>query len=229
MHLTRIRFQKTLKYGIVGNQVRIHLDQVFFIEFQSRVTFLNRISCFIITLNKLPQLITLPVIRILHHQVGSLNRASHHGTARHQFTEGAGPQRTCHTAHTIDSFEDIHIVTVILSKTLTVLDRHLNLIGNLFISIIYFTFHAHGIADLISGGPEDYIRTFIYEGKQTLNQMVYKPILIQVVALFCGHIQNPRRLNIPFFVRSYKLCIHAQMPHAVCGNLLGQSHRHHLF
>ena len=90
-HFPRIRFQKTLKYGIVGDQVGVHLQQVLFIEFQSGIPFLDGVSHLIIAFNKLPKLVAGTVIRILHHQVGTLDGASHLGTAVHNVTERAAP------------------------------------------------------------------------------------------------------------------------------------------
>ena len=52
---------------------------------------LDGVSHLIIAFNKLPKLVAGTVIRILHHQVGTLDGASHLGTAVHNVTERAAP------------------------------------------------------------------------------------------------------------------------------------------
>ena len=59
--------------------------------------------------------------------------------------------------------------------------------------------------------------------------MINKTVLIKVIAFLCGNIQDPGGLNLAILIAVNKLSIHAQMPHAVCRDLPGQSHRHHLF
>ena len=58
--------------------------------------------------------------------------------------------------------------------------------------------------------------------------MVYKTVFVQVIAFFRRYVQDTGRLDLPVFVRCDKLGILAQMPHAVCGDLLSQSNRNHL-
>ena len=203
-----IPFYKTLEYGVIRDKVGIHLNQILFIELQRGISFFNRITDLIIALKELPQLITRAVIRILHHQVGTLNWTAYFGTACHQTTEGAVPKCHDQTSDTVDSHEDLHIVAVILCKTLPVLNLHLNLIFDFFISIIDLALHLERVADLIAGRPEDDIRSFIDESHKPLNQMVNEPVLIQIIAFLCRHIQHPCRLNVTILVACNKLCVH---------------------
>ena len=220
--------KKTLKYCIIGNQVGIHLDQIFLIKLESSILHLNGITYFIVILQKLPELIAGPVIRILHNQVRSLDWASHLGAAGHQSTESGILQRHYHTSYTVDSHEDIHIVRIILCKALAVFHLHFNLVLNLLIGIIHLTLIAEYILGFIPGCPENDIRTFIDEGYQTLNQMIDKAVFIQIIAFLRTDIQHTGRLNVSVLTAGDELRIHAQMPYTVRSDFPGKCHRHNL-
>ena len=228
LKITLITLDKTLKYGIIGDQVRIHLDHVFFVEFQCRIPFLDRIADLVIAFQKLPQFIAGPIVRILHQQVRSLNRASNDRAPLHQTAEGTVSQ--CHnkTSDTVDTHEYVHIIAVIFNKALTFFDLHLNLIFDFLISVIHFTFKFKIIADLIACRPEDHICTFIDEGHKLLDKMIDKTVFIHIIAFFNRNIQNSCRLDIPVLIACDKLGIHTQMPNAVRSDLLCQSHRNNL-
>ena len=187
-HLTRIRLQQALKYRIIGNQVDIHLQQILFVKFQRTVLLLDRIADFIVVLDKLPQLIARPVIRILHHQVCPLDRAVHTCAAVHNITKGTRPQNPRHPAHTVDPLEYAHVIGVIFHQALAVSDLHFHFIGNFLIRIVNRALHAHDIARFIAGRPEDDIRPLVHKCKQPLDQMINETVFIQIITFLRRHI-----------------------------------------
>ena len=99
------------------------------------------------------------------------------------------------------------MVSIIFHVALPVFDRHFNFIGDFLIRVVDLALHAHDIACLISGRPEDDIRSLIYECEQPLNQVVDEPVLVQIEAFLAGDIQNSGRLDLSIFIRGDKLCI----------------------
>ena len=99
------------------------------------------------------------------------------------------------------------MVGIIFHVALPVFDRHLDFVGNLFIRVVDLTLHAHNVACLVAGRPEDDIRSLIYECEQPLNQVVDEPVLVQIEAFLAGNIQNSGRLDLSIFIRGDKLCI----------------------
>ena len=152
----------------------------------------------------------------------------HLGTSIHDLTKRTGAQDTGHSSHTVDPFEDAHVIGIVFHQALLVLDGHLHLVGDLLVGIINLAFHIQDIASLIAGLPEDNIRSLIYKGEQPLDQMIYEPIFIQIIALLRRHIQNARRLHLSRGIGRDKLCVLAKMAHTVCRDLLGQRHRYDL-
>ena len=106
IQLSRISLQQRLENRVVGDQIGIHLDHIFFIELQGTVLSLDGVTHLIITLQKLPELITGSIVGILHDQVGTLDRASHLGAACHDTAEGAVAQGQHQTTHAVDPHED---------------------------------------------------------------------------------------------------------------------------
>ena len=168
-------------------------------------------------------------MRILHDQVGTLDRTSDLRTPCHQIAEGGILQ--CHdkTPYAVNTHEEIHVVRVIFYKTLAILDRHFNLIIDLFISVVNLGFIHQGILRFIARRPEDQVRTLIDEGHKSLNQVIDKTILIQVIRLIHADVQNMRRLDVTVLTARDILRIHAKMTHAVRRNLLCQRYRNNLF
>ena len=89
--------------------------------------------------------------------------------------------------------------------------------------------HLQGVAGLVAGGPENHVRALIDEGDQPLDQVVDKPVFVQVVGFLHGHVQYFGGLNFPVLAAGNELGVHAQMADAVGGDLPGQCHGHHLF
>ena len=187
-HIPLIRLKNTFKYGIIGDEVNVHLQKILFIKLQRGVLLLDGISHLIVALDKLPQLVALSIVRIFHHQVGPLDRAPHLGAAIHQITERTGAQRPRQTAHAVDSFKEIHMVGITFHIALPVFDRHFDFIGNFFICVIDLALHTHDIACLIAGRPKDDICSLIHKGEQALNQVIDEPVLVQVKTLLAGDI-----------------------------------------
>ena len=203
-HGTWIRFQQTLEYRVVTDEVHIHLELILFIEGQRRILLLDGVANLVIAFHELPQLVAGTVIGILHHQVGPLDRASYPGAAVHNIAERACPQHSCQTAHTIDPFEDIHVIRVILHGTLPVFNTHLHPVGNFLVGIIHLGLHAHNIAGLVPGGPEDHVGALVHKRKQTLDQMIHKPVFIQVIAFLDRAVEDMGRLDLTSRIGSDK-------------------------
>ena len=117
-------------------------------------------------------------MRVLHHQVGSLNRASNLLAASHDAAEGALTQSHYKTSNTVDTHEDGHVVAVILDVALLALHLHLDTILDILVSIVDFALHSEEALLLVAGRPEDYICSLINEGDKPLNQVVDEPVLV---------------------------------------------------
>ena len=59
--------------------------------------------------------------------------------------------------------------------------------------------------------------------------MIDESVLVEVVGLLSGHIQDSGRLDVSVLVACDELGVHAQVTHAVCADLLGKGNRHNLF
>lgn len=224
-----ICLQKALEHRIVGNQVGEQLDLVFLVEFQGGVPLLDGVAHLVIALQKLPEPIAHPVVRILHDGVGSLDGASHLGAALHDAAEGAGAQGHDHPAHPVDAHKDGHVVAVVFREALGILDLHFQLVLDLLVSVVHLAVHAQGVAGLVAGGPEDHVGALIDEGDEPLDQVINKPVFVQVIGFLYGHVQHTGGLNVPVLAAGDELGVHAQVPDAVGGDLPGQGHGHHLF
>ena len=59
--------------------------------------------------------------------------------------------------------------------------------------------------------------------------MIYKSVLIKIIALLCRHIENFGRLHLSGSICGYELCVLTEMAHAVGTDLLRQGNRNDLF
>ena len=59
--------------------------------------------------------------------------------------------------------------------------------------------------------------------------MIYKSVLIKIIALLCRHIENFGRLHLSGSICCYELCVLTEMAHAVGTDLLRQGNRNDLF
>ena len=223
--LTPVRIKDRLEDRIVHDLVRIQLIQIFLIKLQRRLLHVDGISDLLICLEELPELVAYTIISVLDEQVCPLYRTAHLRTAVHQLAEWAVFQRHCHTAHTVDAHEDIHIVAVIFGKALQIFDGHLDLIVDLFVCIVYMTGKCQPAPLLISRRPENHVRTLVYEADEALDEIVDEAVFVQIIGILDRYIQYLDRADLAVLCAGYELCILAEMAHALGGYALGERDR----
>ena len=226
--VARVAFKNAFENGVIGNQACLQLEEVFLVKLQRSVDLLDAIAQAVVALQKLPELIALTVIWVLHQQVRALNRTAYSGAARHQRAKGAGPQTHDHTAYAVDTHEHIHVLVVVLREALPVFDLHFKTVLDRLIGVVDLALHGKRVHRLIAGRPENEVRALIDERHEALDQMVNKAVLIQVVAVLRGDVQNFCWLNVAVLVGGDELCVLAEMAHTVRRDLLRQRHRHDL-
>ena len=220
---------QALKDGVVVDEVGVHLHHVLVIERQRLLLHVDVVAHLVIALHKLPQLVALAVVGVLHDEVGALDGAADRAAAVHDLAERRATQRHDQTAHAVDAHKDVHVVGIVLGKALAVLDRHLDVVLDLFVRIVDLTVHLKSVADLVARRPKDHVGTLVHKRQQALNQMVDKAVLVQVVGLDGVNVEDARGVDATIVARRQELRVLTQMTDAVGANLFGKRERHHLF
>ena len=171
------------EYRVVHDEVGVHLEEVLLVELNCGLLHIDCVTHAVVPFEELPERVAFSVVRVLHHQVGSLNRASNLLAASHDAAEGALTQSHYQTSYTVDTHEDGHVVAVVLDIALLALHLHLDAVLDVLVCIVDFALHGEKTFLLVSGRPEDYICSLINEGDQPLNQVVDEPVLVEVVGL----------------------------------------------
>ena len=192
---------QALKDGVVVNEVGVHLHHVLVIERQRLLLHVDVVAHLVVALHKLPQLVTLAVVGILHDEVGSLDGAADRAAAVHDLAERRATQRHDQTAHAVDAHKDVHVVGIVLGKALAVLDRHLDVVLDLFVRVVDLAVHLKSVADLVARRPKDHVGTLVHKRQQALNQVVDKAVLVQVVRLDGTDVEDARGVDVTIVAR----------------------------
>ena len=220
---------QALKDGVVVDEVGVHLHHVLVVERQRLLLHIDVVAHLVVALHKLPQLIALAVVGVLHDEVGALDGAADRAAAVHDLTERRAAQRHDQAANAVDAHKDVHVVGIVLGKALTVLDRHLDVVLNLLVRVVDLAVHLKAVADLVTGRPKDHVGALVHKRQQALNQVVDKAVLVQVVGLDGVDVENARGMNAVIVARRQKLRVLTEVTDAVGADLLGERDRHHLF
>ena len=220
---------QALKDGVVVNEVGVHLHHVLVIERQRLLLHVDVVAYLVVALHKLPQLVALAVVGVLHDEVGALNGAADRAAAVHDLAERRATQRHDKAAYAVDTHKDIHVVGVVLGKALAVLDRHLDVVLDLLVRVVDLAVHLKAVADLVARRPKDHVGTLVHKRQQALNQVVDKAILVQVVRLDGIDVEDARGMDAAIVARRQELRVLAQMANAIGADLLGKRDRHYLF
>ena len=220
---------QALKDGVVVDEVGVHLHHVLVIERQRLLLHVDVVAHLVVALHKLPQLVALAVVGILHDEVGALDGAADRTATAHDLAERRAAQCHDQAAHAVDAHKDVHVVGIVLGKALTVLDRHLDVVLNLLVRVVDLAVHLKAVADLVTGRPEDHVGALVHKRQQALNQVVDKAVLVQVVRLDGIDVEDARGVDAAIVARRQKLRVLAEVTDAVGADLFGERDRHHLF
>ena len=220
---------QALKDGVVVDEVGVHLHHVLVIERQRLLLHVDVVAHLVVALHKLPQLVALAVVGVLHDEVGALDGAADRTAAVHDLAERRAAQRHDQATHAVDAHKDVHVVGVVLGKALTVLDRHLDVVLNLLVRVVDLAVHLKAVADLVARRPENHVGALVHKRQQALNQVVDKAVLVQVVRLDGVDVKDARGVDAAIVARRQELRVLAEMTDAVGADLFGERDRHHLF
>lgn len=137
-------------------------------------------------------------------------------TALHPFMiwQNDAAQRHDQTAYAVDAHKDVHVVGVVLGKALAVLDRHLDVVLDLFVRVVDLAVHLKAVADLVARRPKDHVGALVHKRQQALNQVVDKAVLVQVVGLDGVNVEDAW-VDAAIVARRQELRVLAQMTDAV--------------